>query len=105
MGAERRVVFVTGAAIAIGEDQKTVSAIRSYPNRIPMPEHATRTILDVLEPYGYDRLYGSFGQVVEAGARHVARTSLERRRLDMRRHPRRRADVLTASHLLRRLGS
>lgn len=63
MGAERRVVFVTGAAIAIGEDQKTVSAIRSYPNRIPMPEHATRTILDVLEPYGYDRLYGSFGQV------------------------------------------
>jgi hypothetical protein len=31
-----------------------------------------------MEPFDYDRLYGSFGQVVEIDAREVVETSLER---------------------------
>jgi hypothetical protein len=52
--------------------------MRSYPNLIPLPERAIRQILEAMEPFDYDRLYGSFGQVVEIDAREVVETSLER---------------------------
>jgi len=77
-GADGRGVVFTGDTIFIGPDNATVSAMRSYPNLIPLPERAVRTILDRLRPLAYDRLYGSFGQVVEAGAKAIVERSLER---------------------------
>ena len=77
-GAAGRGVMLTGDTIFIGADRTSVSALRSYPNRIPLPERAIRTILAALEPYRYDRLYGSFGQVIDTGARHIVLASLER---------------------------
>jgi hypothetical protein len=71
-------VLVTGDTIFIGPDNKTVSAMRSYPNLIPLPERAVRTILDRLHPLSYDRMYGSFGQVVQTDARALVQRSLER---------------------------
>jgi glyoxylase-like metal-dependent hydrolase (beta-lactamase superfamily II) len=77
-GASGRGVLVTGDTIFIGPDNKTVSAMRSYPNLIPLPERAVRTILDRLHPLSYDRMYGSFGQVVQTDARALVQRSLER---------------------------
>jgi glyoxylase-like metal-dependent hydrolase (beta-lactamase superfamily II) len=77
-GAAGRGVVFTGDTIFIGPDNKTVSAMRSYPNLIPLPEGAVNQILDRLAPLVYDRLYGSFGQVVPADAREVVRFSLRR---------------------------
>ncbi|TFB56066.1 MBL fold metallo-hydrolase [Cryobacterium tagatosivorans] len=77
-GAEGRGVLLTGDTIFIGPDNKTVSAMRSYPNLIPLPEQAVRIILDRLHPLAYDRMYGPFGQVVASGARAVVTRSLTR---------------------------
>jgi glyoxylase-like metal-dependent hydrolase (beta-lactamase superfamily II) len=77
-GADGRGAFLTGDTIFIGPSRWTVSAMRSYPNLIPLPERAIRQILDAIEPHDYDRLYGPFGQVVEIDAREVVETSLER---------------------------
>lgn len=77
-GAEGRGVLFTGDTIFIGPDNKSVSAMRSYPNRLPLPERAVRTILDRLSPHAYDRMYGSFGQIVDSGSPEIVRRSLER---------------------------
>lgn len=77
-GSDGRGVLLTGDTIFIGPDNKTVSAMRSYPNLIPLPETAVRTILGRLEPLAYDRMYGPFGQVVAAGARDIVTRSLAR---------------------------
>lgn len=77
-GADGRGVILTGDTIFIGPSNATVSAMRSYPNLIPLPEPAVRTILERLGGLDYDRMYGSFGQVVESGARAIVERSLER---------------------------
>jgi glyoxylase-like metal-dependent hydrolase (beta-lactamase superfamily II) len=77
-GAEGAGVVLTGDTVFIGPDNKTISVMRSYPNRIPLPEGAVNQIRDRLEPLPYDRMYGSFGEVVTTGARAVVRDSLER---------------------------
>jgi glyoxylase-like metal-dependent hydrolase (beta-lactamase superfamily II) len=77
-GADGRGVLLTGDTVFVGPSRWTVSAMRSYPNLIPLPERAIRRIQDAIEPYDYDRLYGSFGQVVEVDAREVVETSLHR---------------------------
>jgi glyoxylase-like metal-dependent hydrolase (beta-lactamase superfamily II) len=77
-GADGRGVLLTGDTIFIGPDNKTVSAMRSYPNLIPLPEGAVNQILDRLAPLAYDRLYGPFGQVVATDAREIVRFSLRR---------------------------
>jgi glyoxylase-like metal-dependent hydrolase (beta-lactamase superfamily II) len=77
-GADGRGVLLNGDTILIGPGNDTVSAMRSYPNRIPLPERAVRQILDRLDPLDYDRMYSPFGQVVEADARRIVTTSLER---------------------------
>jgi glyoxylase-like metal-dependent hydrolase (beta-lactamase superfamily II) len=77
-GADGKGALFTGDTIFIGPDNKTVSAMRSYPNLIPLPEVAVNQILDRLAPLAYDRLYGSFGQVVATDARGVVRFSLRR---------------------------
>jgi len=77
-GAEGRGVIFTGDTIFIGPDGRSVSAMRSYPNLLPLPEGAISQILDRLDPLAYDRAYGSFGQVIPAEAREVVRRSLAR---------------------------
>ncbi|MEO6200100.1 MAG: MBL fold metallo-hydrolase [Cryobacterium sp.] len=78
-GADGRGVLLTGDTILIGPGNKTVTAMRSYPNLIPLPPRAVRTILDRLDPLAYDRLYGPFpGQVVDSGASDIVARSLAR---------------------------
>lgn len=77
-GASNKGLFLTGDTIFINPGQTMVSAMRSYPNRIPLPERDIRTILKSVEPYSYDRLYGSFGQVISTGAKRIVIDSLER---------------------------
>ncbi len=77
-GAADRGVLFTSDTLHIAPDSKSVSAMRSFQNLIPLPERALRTILERLHPVAYDRMYGSFGQVIESGARDIVQRSLER---------------------------
>jgi len=77
LGAGGRGALLTGDTIAIGADRASVNVMRSYVNRIPLPERAVRRILNTVAAYRYDRLYGAFG-VLESGAAVTVSTSLER---------------------------
>ncbi|MBC7630887.1 hydrolase [Aeromicrobium sp.] len=76
-GSDGRGVLLTGNTLAIGADRTSVSVMRSYVNRIPLPERAVRRIMSAIEPYAWDRLYGAFS-TIDAGATAVVGSSLDR---------------------------
>ena len=76
-GAAGRGALLTGDTIAIGADRASVGVLRSYVNRIPLPERDVRRILDRVAAWPYDRLYGAFSAIPD-GAGEIVRTSLER---------------------------
>lgn len=55
-----------------------VTFLRSYPNGIPLSPALVRRIVDALEPYEFDRMYGLAGRAVLAGAKDAVRRSAER---------------------------
>ncbi|MFO7249807.1 MAG: hypothetical protein DIU60_003525, partial [Actinomycetes bacterium] len=65
--------------ITVVRDRRYVTFMRSYPNQIPLPERAIRHILDRLEPFAFDRLYGGWwDSVVESDAKAAVWRSAER---------------------------
>ncbi len=76
-GADRRGVLLAGDGIFPGPDGRTVSFLRSYPNRIPLSAAVVRRIADQVGRLDFDRLYNNFrgvvperaGEVVEQSAR------------------------------------
>lgn len=76
-GAGGRGALLVGDTIQIGADRTSVSVMRSYPNRIPLPERAVHRVLDVLTGLQYDRVYGGFTSI-EADAARCVTTSLAR---------------------------
>ena len=59
-GADGRGALFTGDTITVVRDRRFVTFMRSYPNQIPLPERAIRHILDRLEPFAFDRVYGGW---------------------------------------------
>ena len=78
-GADGRGVLLSGDTIAVSADRASVNAMRSYVNRIPLPERSIRRIRDAVAGYSYDRLYGGFdGQLIDTGAEQVVAASFDR---------------------------
>lgn len=59
-GAEGRGALLTGDTIGVVADRRFVTFMRSYPNQIPLGEAAVRRIVDVLQPFQFDRIYGGW---------------------------------------------
>lgn len=76
-GAEGRGVLFTGDTIAVVAN-RTASFMRSYPNYIPLSERLVRQIVDRVEPYAYDRIYGAFGSCIDDDAKRVVAESADR---------------------------
>ena len=55
-----RGALFTGDVIQVVPDRRWVSFMRSYPNYIPLPASAVRRIVDAIEPFAFDRLYGAW---------------------------------------------
>ena len=78
-GAEGRGALLTGDTIQVVQDRRFVSFMRSYPNLIPLPARAVQHIVDTVEPYAYDRIYGAWWETVVAhDAKQAVHTSAER---------------------------
>ena len=71
-------VLLAGDAVFPNPDRRTVSFMRSYPNRIPLSGNVVQRIAAQLEDLHFDRLYNNFGAVVPERAKEVLRTSAER---------------------------
>ena len=78
-GAQGKGVLLTGDVIQVGQDRKTVSFMYSYPNYIPLGPGAVRQIVDALEPFEFDEIYGAwFGQNIRQNAKEALRYSVKR---------------------------
>ena len=77
-GNAGRGVLLAGDAIFPNPDRRTVSFLRSYPNRIPLSGTVVQRIATQVEGLHFDRLYNNFGAVVPADAKAVVRASADR---------------------------
>lgn len=80
-GADGRGVLLVGDTIFPNPDRRTVSFLRSYPNRIPLSAAVVQRMADTLAGLRFDRIYGLFTNAIDAGgaaavdysaARHIA---------------------------------
>lgn len=77
-GNEGRGVLLAADAIFPNPDRKSVSFLRSYPNRIPLSGNVVQRIATQVEGLRFDRLYNNFGAVVPCDAKQVVRFSADR---------------------------
>jgi glyoxylase-like metal-dependent hydrolase (beta-lactamase superfamily II) len=78
-GADGRGVLLSGDILQVVQDRRYVSFMYSYPNYIPLSAGSVRHMIDALEPYPFERVYGAwFGAVVRADAKAAVRRSAER---------------------------
>jgi hypothetical protein len=61
-GANTKGALLTGDIIQVVQDRRYVSFMRSYPNLIPLGAAAVRRILETIEPFLFEQLYGAWWQ-------------------------------------------
>ena len=78
-GAEGRGALLTGDTIYVTQDRRFVSFMYSYPNLIPLNAKAVTHIVEAVEPYAFDRLYGGWwDSIVRSDAKAAVKRSAER---------------------------
>jgi len=72
-----RGALLTGDIIKVSMDRRSVSFMYSYPNLIPLPVSAIHRMVEAVEPFPYDSIYGAWwGHVVfRDGKAAVARSA------------------------------
>jgi glyoxylase-like metal-dependent hydrolase (beta-lactamase superfamily II) len=71
--------LLAGDIVQVIPDRSHVSFMYSYPNYIPLPEAAIRSILAALEPFDYDRILGAWwGTVIRRDGRAIIERSAQR---------------------------
>lgn len=78
-GAGGKGALMTGDTISVVRDRRFVTFMRSYPNQIPLPEPVVRGIVDAIQPYPFDRIYGGWwDSVVQGDAKAAVERSAAR---------------------------
>jgi hypothetical protein len=78
-GAGGKGALLSGDIIQVGLDRRSVSFMYSYPNYIPVNAGTVRRIVQALEPYPFDQIYGAwFGQNIMRDAKPALRYSADR---------------------------
>ena len=78
-GANGKGALLTGDIIQVVADRRYVSFMRSYPNLIPLGASAIRRILERLEPFQFEQIYGAWwGANVSRNAKAALARSAER---------------------------
>jgi glyoxylase-like metal-dependent hydrolase (beta-lactamase superfamily II) len=78
-GAEGRGVLLSGDTIYVAQDRRYVTFMRSFPNYLPLPARTVQRIVDMVEPFAYDRIYSAWwGRKLMQGAKARVHLSAER---------------------------
>jgi hypothetical protein len=86
-GAEGRGVIFSGDIIQVVPDRKHVSFMYSYPNYIPLSMAAVERIVQAVEPFEFDRIYGGFwDMVIDKDGKQIVKNSAERYFLAIAEH-------------------
>ncbi len=71
--------LLTSDILTVVQDRRYVSFMRSYPNLIPIGTAAIGRILETLEPFSFDQIYGGWRKAnILTGARAAVARSAER---------------------------
>jgi hypothetical protein len=71
--------LLTGDIIQVVQDRRWLSFMRSYPNLIPLGPAAIQRILNAIEPFAFEQLYGAWWKAnVLADAKTAVARSAER---------------------------
>jgi hypothetical protein len=71
--------LLTGDVIAVLGDHENVTFMHNYPKQIPLPASAIHRIVEAIEPFEFDRIYGCWPRdLIPAGAKQVVLRSAER---------------------------
>ena len=78
-GAEGRGALLAGDTVYVTQDRRFVSFMYSYPNLIPLNAKTVQHIVDCVEPYDFDRIYGGWwDSIIKSNAKAAVRRSAER---------------------------
>ncbi len=71
--------ILSGDIVQVVQDRRWVSFMYSYPNLIPLPVSTVRQVVDAVEPFKFDRIYGAWrGKVVGTDAKSALKRSADR---------------------------
>jgi hypothetical protein len=71
--------LLSGDIVQVIPDRRHVGFMYSYPNLIPLPEASVRAMVDALEPFGYESIYGAWWDaILPRGGPEIVRRSAER---------------------------
>ena len=59
-GGNDKGALLTGDIITVVQDRRYVSFMRSYPNLIPLGSAEIKRILETIEPFSFDEIYGGW---------------------------------------------
>jgi glyoxylase-like metal-dependent hydrolase (beta-lactamase superfamily II) len=78
-GVQGRGALLSGDVIQVSADRKSVSFMYSFPNHIPVNAATVRQIVEAVEPYPFEQIYGGwFGLNIPCDAKQVLKRSAER---------------------------
>ena len=78
-GAEGRGALLTGDTLQVAQDRRFVSFMYSYPNMIPLNAKKVEHIVESVESYEFDRIYGGWWDlIVKNDAKAAVKRSAER---------------------------
>lgn len=78
-GAGARGVLIAGDTVQVVSDRRYVSFMYSYPNLIPLNASAVTRIVNALEPFAFEKIYGGWWHsIVERDAKNAVKRSAER---------------------------
>jgi glyoxylase-like metal-dependent hydrolase (beta-lactamase superfamily II) len=76
---DNKGALLTGDIITVVQDRRYVSFLRSYPNLIPLGASAIRRIVERVEPFSFEQIYGGWWQAnVLSEAKAAVKRSAER---------------------------
>ena len=77
-GAQGRGALLTGDTMQVAQDRRYVSFMYSYPNMIPLNQRAIERIVNAVEPFEFERIYGGWWDYHVMGAKAALKQSAER---------------------------
>src|SRR5213596_2487674 len=78
-GPGSKGALLTGDIITVVQDRRYVSFMRSYPNLIPLGPPAIRRIVERIEPFSFEQIYGGWWKTnVLSDAKNAVARSAER---------------------------
>lgn len=78
-GAGGKGALFTADTIMVTMDRRFVTFMYSYPNDLPLSASKVRRIVEAVQPYPFDRIYGGWvGKIVERDAKAAVSRSAER---------------------------